>query len=202
MEFDLSKYIRKKTEAELFAENNNNFEDFKCNPLIKTKTIKEYFNNSHIFITGSTGFLGKVLIEKLLRTCDGIEKIYILMRAKRGLTTSQRFDEFKKHTVFVKIREKFPEMLDKLVCITGDINEHRIGLSECDAELLSDKVDIVFHVAATVKFNEPLKNSVKLNTFGTQRVMDFCMGMTNLKVSSEIEHRIEMAAYCGEHSTC
>lgn len=182
MEFDLSKYIRKKTDAELY-DDNNNFEDFKCNPLIKTKSIKEYFDNSHIFITGSTGFLGKVLIEKLLRTCDGISKIYILMRAKRGLTTAQRFEEFKKHKVFEKVREKFPEILEKLVCITGDINEHQIGLSESDTELLCDRVDIVFHVAATVKFNEPLKNSVKLNTFGTQRVMDFCLKMTNLKVS-------------------
>lgn len=182
MEFDLSKYISKKTKTVLYDENNN-FEDFKCNPLIKTKTIKEYFDNSHIFITGSTGFLGKVLIEKLLRTCDGISKIYILMRTKRGLTTALRFEEFKKHKVFEKVREKFPEILEKLVCITGDINEHQIGLSESDTELLCNRVDIVFHVAATVKFNEPLKNSVKLNTFGTQRVMDFCLKMTNLKVS-------------------
>jgi alcohol-forming fatty acyl-CoA reductase len=185
MELDLSKYIRKKTKAELL-DFNNNFEDFKCNPLIKTKSIKEYFDNSHIFITGATGFLGKVLIEKLLRTCDGIEKIYILMRPKRGLSTSQRFEDFKKHKVFEKIREKFPEILNKLVCISGDINEPEIGLNEDDTELLSNRIDIVFHVAATVRFNEPLKNAAILNTFGTQRVMDLCTKMTNLKVSKQL----------------
>lgn len=180
MELDWSKYIRKKTAVEL--DENNNVEDFCNNPLITTRTIKEYFDDAHIFVTGSTGFLGKVLIEKLLRSCDGVSKIYILLRAKKGLASEQRFEEFLKNQIFDNIREKTPEALNKLVCIPGDINEPRIGLEDCDIKKLQDNIDIVFHVAATVRFNEPLKDAANLNTFGTKRVMELCTKMRNLKV--------------------
>lgn len=180
MELDWSKYIRKKTAEELDA--NNNVEDFLNNPLITTKSIKEYFDDTHIFVTGSTGFLGKVLIEKLLRSCNGLSKIYILLRSKRGLASEQRFEEFLTNKIFDNIREKTPEALRKLVCIPGDINEPNIGLDESDERMLREKIHIVFHVAATVRFNEPLKDAANLNTFGTQRVMELCTGMRHLKV--------------------
>jgi fatty acyl-CoA reductase len=41
-------------------------------------------------VTGSTGFLGKVLVEKLLRSCPDIGNIYVLMRKKKGKEPSQR----------------------------------------------------------------------------------------------------------------
>lgn len=182
MELDWSKYIRKKTDVEL--DENDNVEDFRSNSLITTRSIKEYFDGSNIFVTGSTGFLGKVLIEKLLRSCNGISKIYILLRAKKGLASEQRFNEYLKNKIFDRIREKTPELLLKLVCISGDINEPNIGLNEGELKILEDKTDIVFHVAATVRFNEPLRNAANLNTFGTERIMMLCMRMKNLKVSS------------------
>lgn len=180
MEIDWSKYIRKKTAAEL--DENNNEEVFLNNPLITTRSIKEYFDGTTIFVTGSTGFLGKVLIEKLLRSCSGVERIFILLRPKRGLGSEQRFEDFAKNRIFDIIREKTPEVLHKLVCIPGDIKEPNLGLCASDTKLLEEQVNIVFHVAATVRFNEPLKDAANLNTFGTQRVMELCLRMSNLKV--------------------
>lgn len=182
MEIDWSKYIRKKTAVDL--DENNNEEVFSSNPLITTRSIKEYFDGTTIFVTGSTGFLGKVLIEKLLRSCNGVERIFILLRPKRGLGSEQRFEEFTKNRIFDIIREKTPEVLHKLVCIPGDINESNLGLSASDTKQLVDQVNIVFHVAATVRFNEPLKDAANLNTFGTQRVMELCLRMSNLKVTA------------------
>lgn len=182
MEIDLNKYIRKKTAEELMMDENNNVEDFSNNPMIKTKCIKEFFDDCNIFVTGSTGFLGKVLIEKLLRTCDGIQKIYILLRPKRGVGSEQRFEDYLKNPIFERIRLKNPDVLNKLICIPGDINDGNIGLSDADVKTLHEKVHIVFHVAATVRFNEPLRDATNLNTFGTQRIMDLCTKMTKLKV--------------------
>lgn len=64
---------------------NNNFE-------ISSEII-EFYKNKSIFVTGATGFLGKALIEKLLRSCYHLEKIYILVRHKKGKTPAQRLDE-------------------------------------------------------------------------------------------------------------
>jgi thioester reductase-like protein len=46
--------------------------------------ITEFFQNKHIFVTGGTGFMGKVLLEKLLRSCSDVGNIYILIRPKKG----------------------------------------------------------------------------------------------------------------------
>lgn len=59
----------------------------------QTSEIINFYKNKSIFITGATGFLGKVLIEKLLRSCYDLKKIYILVRHKKGNTPSQRLNE-------------------------------------------------------------------------------------------------------------
>lgn len=41
----------------------------------------------------SQGFMGKVLIDKLLRTCPGIENIYMLIRQKKGKDIHTRIEE-------------------------------------------------------------------------------------------------------------
>jgi fatty acyl-CoA reductase len=55
--------------------------------------VKTYFKNKSIFITGATGFLGKILIEKLIRSCYDLNKIYILVRAKKGKQPNERVNE-------------------------------------------------------------------------------------------------------------
>jgi fatty acyl-CoA reductase len=58
--------------------------------------IAAFYNDKSIFITGATGFLGKCLIEKVLRSCTRVRKIYLLVRAKKGKTPQQRLDEIVK----------------------------------------------------------------------------------------------------------
>lgn len=36
-----------------------------------TSEISRFFDGKSIFITGATGFIGKQIIEKLLRSCPG-----------------------------------------------------------------------------------------------------------------------------------
>lgn len=46
--------------------------------------IQEAFADKSVFITGATGFLGKLIVEKILRSCDEVKTIYILIRQKRN----------------------------------------------------------------------------------------------------------------------
>ena len=45
-------------------------------------SIQEFYNAKKILITGVTGFVGKVLLEKILWSLPSVDKIYILIRNK------------------------------------------------------------------------------------------------------------------------
>lgn len=57
-------------------------------------SIPEFYTGKTLFITGATGFIGKVLIEKLLRNCSNLSQIYILVRSKKGVDPEVRRLEF------------------------------------------------------------------------------------------------------------
>ena len=51
---------------------------------VPTLKVKEYYAGKNVMLTGCTGFLGKVILEKLLRSCPDINKFYIMIRPKRN----------------------------------------------------------------------------------------------------------------------
>jgi thioester reductase-like protein len=50
-----------------------------------------------------------------------------------------------------------PDFKNKLEAIEGDLILPELGISSEDVKKLADNVNIVFHSAATVRFEEPLK---------------------------------------------
>lgn len=83
--------------------------------------------------------------------------------------------------VFDSIRENHPERLQKIVFVAGDISKPNIGLNHSDLQMLKENVNIVFHSAATVRFDQGIKEAVNLNTLGSKRLWDLCVDMHNLK---------------------
>lgn len=54
--------------------------------------IADFYSHKDVFITGATGFLGKCLVEKLLRSVPDLGQVMILIRPKRGKTVQERVD--------------------------------------------------------------------------------------------------------------
>lgn len=52
--------------------------------------IQKFYAGKNILLTGSIGFLGTLILEKLLRSCTGISKIYVLLRPKNGISIEER----------------------------------------------------------------------------------------------------------------
>lgn len=66
-------------------------------------SITDFYNERDVFITGATGFLGKVLIEKLLRSCSNVGRIFVLLREKRSKSIPERLEEIKKLAVSARV---------------------------------------------------------------------------------------------------
>lgn len=53
---------------------------------------RDLYRDANVLVTGGTGFLGKVLVEKLLRSTD-VAKVYLVIRSKRGVGVESRLDQ-------------------------------------------------------------------------------------------------------------
>ncbi|KAG7214096.1 hypothetical protein KM043_001455 [Ampulex compressa] len=143
-------------------------------------SIEAFFAESVVLVTGATGFLGKALLEKLLRSCPRLATIFLLIRPKKDQTVEQRLKGLLENSVFDRIRWDFPGVLNKVQAVKGDVSLPDLGLSAEDREMLVQRVNIVYHGAATVRFDEPLKSAVNLNMKGTDRMISLCNSMKNL----------------------
>ncbi|KAI4461604.1 male sterility protein 2-related [Holotrichia oblita] len=149
---------------------------------MECKTITEWYKQKNIFITGGSGYMGKVLIEKMLRSIPEINKIYVLIKPKRGQSPAERIASWSKIYLFKKIVEENPNIMKKIIPIAGDLSEDNLGISEKDKLELINEVSIVFHLAATLKLEADVKNAVKLNTEGTLHVLELCKQFKQLEV--------------------
>jgi fatty acyl-CoA reductase len=61
-----------------------------ADPGPSSSAIASYYSGKSVFVTGASGFLGKVLVEKLLRSCPQIGAIYVHIRDKKGRTGDDR----------------------------------------------------------------------------------------------------------------
>ncbi|XP_026465071.1 fatty acyl-CoA reductase 1-like [Ctenocephalides felis] len=148
-------------------------------------SIPEFFKDKQIFITGGTGFIGKVLIEKLLRSCPDVKSIVLLIREKKGQTVSERVDDILQNPLFDLLRETNPEALTKVSAVGGDVTSLGLGLNEKDKKIVL-KSNVVFHAAASVRFDDPLKKATLMNTRGTREIMELMLQMPNLVVGVHV----------------
>ncbi|XP_037505642.2 putative fatty acyl-CoA reductase CG5065 [Rhipicephalus sanguineus] len=126
--------------------------------------IARFYQDRTVFITGGTGFIGKVLLEKLLRSCPGLKRAYLLVRNKRGQEPQARLEKMFNSEMFERLKREQPEALKKVTALEGDLTEPNLGLSVSDQAVLTDDVSVVFHSGATVKFDEPIRSADKYAT--------------------------------------
>lgn len=138
--------------------------------------ISEALNGKKIFITGSTGFLGTALVEKLLRTVPGCELFLLIRPGRRSSARDRVLKEIIKNDCFDRLRKELGSDFDNLIdnrihALAGDVTSDGLNLSPDDRELFS-KCDIYIHSAATVSFDAALDQAVEVNLCGPRRVAE------------------------------
>ncbi|XP_020290521.1 fatty acyl-CoA reductase 1-like [Pseudomyrmex gracilis] len=142
--------------------------------------IPAFYSHRSVFITGGTGFIGKALCEKLLRSCPDIKEIFLLIRPQKNLTINDKLKKMLNNKIFDTLRSERPSNLDKLIPISGDVTAKDLGLLPNDRQLLIEKVSIIFHIAAIVRFDESLKNIIFSNLRATRDVCILAQSMKNI----------------------
>lgn len=134
----------------------------------------EKLSGANFFVTGVTGFLAKIIVEKLLFSVPNVGKIYLLIRTKKNQSPADRLHKLMTSRVFNRLRSERKDaaefIFQHLVVVSGDITMERLGMSDADIAMVQEDVNIFIHSAATINFNEPLADAVNQNVLGTLRL--------------------------------
>lgn len=68
----------------------------------------------------------------------------------------------------------------KVQPVVGELSEPNFAIKDAFLEQLISEVNIVYHVAATIRFNSFLGSAIKINLVGTQVVVNFTKSLRNL----------------------
>lgn len=146
-------------------------------------SIREFLSGKSIFVTGATGFLGKPLLEKILREVPDVEQLYLLIRPKTRpsgdiITAGDRMEEeVIGSDVFNRLRDELDDfdsfIHSKLTAVPGDISAEGLDMEPDEYDRLSREADIIINSAAVVVFDERLDYAVQLNALGPKRLLDF-----------------------------
>ncbi|MET0459939.1 MAG: HAD-IB family phosphatase [Ilumatobacteraceae bacterium] len=151
--------------------------------------IAESLAGQRIAITGSTGFVGTALVERLLRCVPGCELVLLVRDGKRTPAARRVQRELLKNDAFDRLRAEHGAAFDewagaRITTVAGDVGTDGLGLSETDRDVFAG-CDIVIHSAATVSFDSPLDSAVEINLLGPTRIVQLLneLGVTPHVVS-------------------
>ncbi|KAL1544483.1 alcohol-forming fatty acyl-CoA reductase [Salvia divinorum] len=152
-------------------------------------SILQFLENRSILVTGATGFLAKIFIEKILRVQPHVKKLYLLLRASDTNTAMLRFsNEIIGKELFKVLKEKNGANLSSLIAekvrvVAGDITFENLGVKDLSLlEEMMTEIDVVVNLAATTNFDERYDVSLGINTLGARHVLNFSKKCKNLKI--------------------
>ncbi|MDE0161282.1 MAG: HAD-IB family phosphatase [Acidimicrobiaceae bacterium] len=140
--------------------------------------IAESLAGKRIAVTGSTGFLGTALTERLLRCVPDCELVLVVRPGRRGavqrvqrdVLRNDAFDGLRRRAAEDSGGESYEQMTARRVAaVAGDVGVDGLGLDDGGRAALTG-CDIVIHSAATVNFDSALDDAVEVNLLGPSRV--------------------------------
>ena len=160
--------------------------------------IADALKGKTILVTGSTGFLGKSIVEKCLRAIPDVARINLAIRSSPRRPARDRLErEVLASPAFKRLKEELGEerfaklAAEKLAVIEIDLGKDGLGLDAEGRDRLR-ACDIVIHSAAAVEFDNPADISAQTNLLGAARMVEA------LRASDARPHLVHIStAYVG-----
>jgi fatty acyl-CoA reductase len=132
--------------------------------------------------------LGKVVLEKIFRSCPDINKIYIMVRAKRGKKPIlERIQtEILSSACFSRIPNLKAFAESKIIPVAGDLIMDGLGLSPQDRRMITENCHVMINCAASVNFDDPLQDALRINYFGCMKMLDLAKECKKLEVFTHV----------------
>ncbi|KAL8049008.1 hypothetical protein ABFS82_07G106700 [Erythranthe guttata] len=149
--------------------------------------ILQFFQRKNIFITGGTGLLGKVLVEKILRSTP-VGKIYVLVKADDQEGAVDRIaKELVNSELFRSLEEKHGNyyqafIRETLIPVAGNICEPNLGMDSDSAHAIIENVNVIIQSAAITTLNERYDVLLEANVSSLQHLMSFAKTCKNLEL--------------------
>jgi thioester reductase-like protein len=122
-----------------------------------------------ILLTGATGFLGAYLLRDLL--AHGPATVVCLVRAGSTKEARLRVEaNLQRYGLGLT-----PEQEGRMECVPGDMAEPLLGLPPATYESLADRIEAVFHGAATVNFYQTYRQLRGANVGGAREMLRFAV---------------------------
>jgi len=136
---------------------------------------------NELLLTGVTGFLGKVVLEELLRRQQelGVATVHVLIRPKNGVSSKERFhSEVVSSPCFSMLKEGWQEQVEILA---GDLADDGCGLDDSTRTLLADRVTHVIHCAASIEFDLPINEAAAANVTSSLNMLELARSLRRLQ---------------------
>ncbi|KAH7230889.1 male sterility protein-domain-containing protein [Fusarium tricinctum] len=141
--------------------------------------VSEIGNN--ILVTGATGFLGKVVIEELLRLREiySISRIILLLRKKGPLDAMTRFEKYiVTSPCFASLPQGWKQFTQ---VVEGDLASPDCGLNARDYDQVRKTVTHIIHTAACIKFDSTVSEAISSNVDSSCNVLALAKDCHNLQ---------------------
>ena len=145
----------------------------------KALSIRQALAGRSLFLTGGSGFVGKVWLAMVLDQLPEVERIYVFLRPKASVPARQRFEKMiNTSPAFRPLHEKHGRALseylaERLEVVEGELSEPDLGMTAALCRRLRRDLDVFVHCAGLVDFNPDLRKAIKSNVDSTMRVADF-----------------------------
>ncbi|KAJ4391545.1 hypothetical protein N0V93_005163 [Gnomoniopsis smithogilvyi] len=136
-----------------------------------------------ILLTGVTGFLGKVVLEELIRRkTEGslhYDRLFVLIRAARGKSPTERFrDKVAKSGCFAQLPDGWDSHIEVL---SGDLMEASCGIEPAVRDEVTQNITHILHCAGCVAFDSSLNVLLAENVTASVNVLELAQRSPGLR---------------------